>query len=315
MVKNVLRTALFLAIFCILFLGLTHLFIPKDNQPSTGIHEPAAKGFLAEPENSMDVLFIGDSEAFSSFIPLEIWRDHGITSYVCSNGNQVMYQSYAYLKRFFETQSPQIVILETNALFREYTLGDLVSYTAEEYFPYLRYHDRWKKLELTDLTDSVEYTYLDPDKGYALRTRVVPADDSNYMVPSDEVYVMPLLNQWYLRAIHNFCKEQNATLILVSTPSTTNWDYYYHNGVVQISEELGIPFIDTNLMSQEIPIDWQTDNYDGGDHLNYFGATKVTRYIGEYLHNTGLFSDKRSDPAFNQWNLALEDFNKRLSEQ
>ena len=126
---------------------------------------------------------------------------------------------------------------------------------------------------------------------------------------------MPLLNQWYLRAIHNFCKEQNVTLILVSTPSTTNWDYYYHNGVTEMAQKLDVPFIDTNLMSQEIPINWETDNYDGGDHLNYTGATKVTQYIGDFLKDTGLFTDKREDPDFQQWNLALADFQKRLAEQ
>ena len=126
---------------------------------------------------------------------------------------------------------------------------------------------------------------------------------------------MPLISQWYLRAFDRFCEERGVALILVSTPSTTNWDYYYHNGVTIMAEALDIPYIDMNLMSQEIPIDWQTDNYDGGDHLNYYGATKVTSYMGEYLHNTGLFTDKRGDAAFQQWDLALADFNSRILEQ
>ena len=306
--KNFLRATVFLCVFALLFLAVSPVFVPKDNSFYAGIHEETSKGFLAEPENSLDVVFIGDSEVFSTFIPLRIWEQYGISSYVCSTGDQVMYQSYYYLKHVLRTQQPEVVVFEGNALYREFTIAEMLSHTAEEYFPLLRYHDRWKTLRSEDLIEPVNFQTLIRDKGYIYRTSAMPADTEGYMMPSDEIYPMPLLNQWYFHRFYTLCQEYGTKLIVVSVPSPTNWDYYYHNGVVKLLEGLDVPYLDMNLMSQEIPIDWNTESYDGGDHLNYYGACKATDYIGAYLWQTGLFEDKRESPEYEHWNSALEEF-------
>lgn len=306
--KNFLKTILFLLVFVLLLLVISPVFLPKNNSYEAGIHEEEAKGFLAEPENTIDVLFVGDSETFSAFVPLRIWQQHGITSYVCSTGNQVMYQSYSYLERLLQTQNPKIVILETNALYREYTLADILTHWAEERLPFLRYHDRWKTITPEDWNTPVEFRNIVRDKGYIYRTRAIAADATGHMTPSEEVEPVPMISGLYVEKMQALCQEQGIQLILVSTPSPTNWNIYYHNGVKILTQELGIPYMDMNLMEEEIPIDWQTDTYDGGDHLNYFGACKVTDYMGKYLADSGLFADKREEAVFAGWNDNLAEF-------
>lgn len=306
--KNIIRSIAFFLIFALIFLGITPIFVPKNNYESAGIHEPEAKGFLAEPDNTLDVLFLGDSEVFSNFIPLRIWEQYGITSYLCSTANQVPYQSYSYLERALRTQSPKIVILEANALYREFSIADMLSYRLQEYFPLMRYHDRWKDLTAQDLTAPVSFTYLVRDKGYAYRTRSIPASTEGYMTPAEEAYPIAALSQWYFRKIQTLCRERGIRLIVVSAPSPANWDYYFHNGVVQLLEGQDIPYIDMNLMPGEIPIDWETESYDGGDHLNYSGACKTTDYMGKVLWESGLFEDKREWETYSGWNEALQSF-------
>lgn len=306
--KNIIKTILFLLVFSLLLLGISPVFLPKNNSYGAGIHEEEAKGFLAEPENTIDVLFVGDSETFSAFVPLRIWQQHGITSYVCSTGNQVMYQSYSYLERALKTQNPKIVILETNALYREYTLPDILTHWAEERLPFLRYHDRWKTITPEDWNTPVEFSNIVRDKGYIYRTRAIAANATGHMAPSEEIEPVPMISGLYVEKMQALCQERGIQLILVSTPSPTNWSIYYHNGVEVLSGELGIPYMDMNLMEEEIPIDWQTDTYDGGDHLNYSGACKVTDYMGEYLADSGLFADKREEAAYAVWNDNLAEF-------
>jgi hypothetical protein len=164
MAKQILRTVLFFLIFLLLFAFFTHLLVPKNNSPEAGIHDDWAKGFLAEPENTIDVLILGDSEVYSCVSPLVIWQEQGITSYSCGTSDQKLYQTESYLQRFFETQKPQIVLLETNILYRDYSTTSIIPHLFEEAFPLVRYHDRWKQLPGSDLTlgvdeDTMAYTY------------------------------------------------------------------------------------------------------------------------------------------------------------
>ena len=86
----------------------------------------------------------------------------------------------------------------------------------------------------------------------------------------------------YLKQIQDMCERNGATLLLVSTPSAKNWNYKKHNGVAQWANENGVEYIDLNL-DKDLGIDWKEDTKDGGDHLNYTGAKKVTHAMGEYF--------------------------------
>ena len=55
---------------------------------------------------------------------------------------------------------------------------------------------------------------------------------------------------------------------------------------------------------KEVNIDWANETKDDGDHLNHSGAKKVSAYIGKYLHETGLLTDKRNDNNYKSWNKA-----------
>lgn len=306
--KTFLRTVLFWLIFAVLFTGATFLLIPKNNTAEAGIHDDWAKGFLAEPENTIDVLVLGDSELYSCLVPLEIWADQGIAAYSCGTSDQKLYQSESYLHRFFETQQPKLVLLETNILYRDYSTTDRIPHFFEERFPLLRYHDRWKQLTLSDLNPSVSFVHIQRDKGYIFLEEIQPADDSGYMLPSEDLDPIPSKSIRHVRSILEFCRQQGAQLVLFSSPSTANWDMLRHNAVAAFADELGVEYIDTNLMTREIPIDWQTDTRDGGDHLNHTGAVKVSRWLGQWLAQTGLFEDKRQQEAYAAWNRDLEDF-------
>ena len=54
----------------------------ENNQKEFGQVSEAANGIFGEPGRSLDAIFIGDSEAYSSFSPLQMWEEHGFTSYV-----------------------------------------------------------------------------------------------------------------------------------------------------------------------------------------------------------------------------------------
>lgn len=306
--KHILSAVAFLLILALLLAGLSFVFQPKNNTRKAGMQNPQANGILGEPDNTIDVLFLGNSESYCGFVPMEIWKEQGITSYVSGSSNQMLYETEQYLRSAFRNQSPKIVVLETLAVFTDYGRTDVLPEKAGEWIPILRYHDRWKTLTLQDWYAPVRYTHIRADKGYHEYRDAKAADTAGYMAPSEEVRRVPSKSREHVRKMQEFCQEHGARLVLVSVPSTDNWSQASHNGIAALADSLGIEYLDLNLMPSEVPIDWETDTRDRGNHLNLYGARKVSSFLGEWLAETGLFRDKRTDEAYSQWNVFLQDY-------
>ena len=73
-IKRIVSCVLFVAILLGLLQVSSLIFQPKSNDKAAGIHYPRANGIFSEPKDSIDTVFIGDSEVYHSFIPLNIWR-------------------------------------------------------------------------------------------------------------------------------------------------------------------------------------------------------------------------------------------------
>lgn len=99
--------------------------------------------------------------------------------------------------------------------------------------------------------------------------------------------------------------------MLVSAPCVKNWSCEKHNTTHELAEKLGVEYMDMNYMQEEIPIDWSKESRDGGEHLNYAGAEKVTSYFGAYLLKN-IFTDHRNDKSFEDWNKAYKSFLKEV---
>lgn len=306
LLNHTFKGILFTVILLTLLWSASWLFIPKNNTKDDWKYDYTANGFLAEPDNSLDVLFLGDSEVFSSINPVRIWDSYGITSYCCSTGKQRLWYTLEYLYDFYKNQSPKVVVLETDLIMKYFSIDDLILHAPEHYLPILRYHDRWKKFSFSELFKAPEYTYIDDYKGYHLYSDIDAADEKGYMQETDEKAYISKMNRLYIDAILSACKRNGSELILLSTPSTKNWNMKKHNRAQELADTLGVDYIDMNVSKYSVNIDWSNDTKDKGDHLNYYGAVKVTDRIAKYLHDLGILPDHRSDKAFSRWNVSLE---------
>jgi len=141
--KNIISSACFLLGLVILLAMASMFFRPKNNQDLYGMEEPRANGILGEPEETLDVLFVGDSVSYASIIPIQIWRNYGITSYLCGSTMQDLYYTKEFVNKAFEKQSPKIVFVGTATIFNEFTEKEKIWNVLEQNIPILRYHDRW----------------------------------------------------------------------------------------------------------------------------------------------------------------------------
>ena len=310
--KTLLGLAAFAMGLLVILYGLSFLFVPKNNTKDAGMEEIYANGIQGEPPNSIDVVVVGDSESYSSISPLHIWKTTGYTSYVCGSGRQYLSYSKTLLERAFETQSPKLVILETLCIYRQIPAKTVVMDEVSRYLPILRYHDRWKVMTREDFSPTDGNSYTTPYKGYRHNNKVSGADTSNYMAQTEKIASIPLVNRLLVKQIQELCEANGAKLLLLSTPSTVNWNYQRHNGIQELADELDLEYIDLNTKPQEVPIDWSTDTYDRGDHLNYSGSRKVSQFLAKYLEGTQMFSDHRGDSKYASWNTLLQDYEAKV---
>lgn len=263
----------------------------------------------SENENSIDVVVIGDSEAYRSIIPPEMYRKYGFTSYVAASPAQKTYQSYDMLEAVLERQKPRVCILEPNVLFRDYSIVSSVWPRFERTFPIFKYHNAWKGVFDSDYKyDDLSF---DSFKGYRYIDSVKATKNVNYMVQTDSTEPISTSNTNDFRRIYELCKKNDIKLLVLRTPSIKNWNYAKYDAVRQLTEKYKVKFIDLN-MDDSIGIDWTQDTYDKGDHLNFSGAEKVTNFLGAYLNKHYDLPDHRGDKEYASWEKSVEKYLQKI---
>lgn len=316
MKKIIIKCSIFLITLFIILVVLSRIFIPKNNTQQAGIAEKEVLefGILAEPENTIDVILTGDSESYTSFIPLEAWHKYGFTSYVCGSPAQKLPAIGSILQEALEKQQPKIIMLETNTIFRTTSLTVPIVQVANKVLPVIQYHNRWKSLTQNDFFGKVEYTNVQMNKGFYFSKVVKSSRNKKYMKNSKKVEKIPEVNKIYVKWIKEYCESKGIEFILYSTPSPVNWNTAKHNGIEKFAKELEVEYIDMNLMQDEIAIDWKKDSRDKGDHLNYSGSLKTTKFLSEYLNNKNL-PNHSDDEAYKSWDKYYKEYIDSVNEK
>lgn len=270
-----------------------------------------------------DVIFVGDCEVYESFTPPTLWEEYGITSYIRGSAQQLTWQSYYLLEETFERESPKVVVFNVLAMkygepqneqYNRMTLDGMkwsksklaaikASMTEEEnllsyVFPLLRFHSRWSELTGEDWKylfsrDTVSHN------GYLMQTAIKPRPEVDREGVRLSDYTLPERSFDYLDKMHALCRENGAELILIKAP-TNNWKYWWYDEwdeqICNYAAENGLDYYNF-IDNEEIGLDWSTDTYDGGVHLNVYGAEKMTAYFGKILQERYGIKDHRDDVA------------------
>ena len=302
------RCVSFAVILSMLLALCSWILYPRDNTKQSGIAHPEAMGFTAIASDRIDVVAIGNSNIYSGFSPMELWGKYGYASYVSGEPRQQMASAVTLLQKYFETQDPKVVVLETDEL---YTGNNHLSSVAlsklEDSVPVIKYHNNWKTLRMSTLLRRPQHSYLSPMMGQSVSTAVRGYDGGNYMRPCGKTEAIPTAARIYLDKFRTLCAQHNVPLVLVSVPCAKSWSSARHNAVAQYAEQYGLPYLDLNTMGSAMNFDWKKDTGDGGTHLNASGARKVTLYLGAYLKEHYQLADRRGE---NDWSLWQENYLK-----
>lgn len=313
-----IRAVSFVTLLAVSLLTLSYMLAPKDNTAECGFINPNANGFLSEPENSIDVAIIGNSDAYSGFSPMELWGNHGYTSYVTAEGWQTVDKSYYMLKKMLKKQKLKLVILETDCFFQKSNIVksglNMLNASMGAPFSVFQYHDRWKNIKnFGELLKKPSYTGRTMAKGQKISSKIKGYKGGGYMVKTAEKADIPIAAKAALEPFLKLCRDNEIDLLFVELPSQSSWNYKKHNAVKEYASKNGIPFLDLNIDFESFGFDWKNDTRDGGNHLNTFGARKCTLFVGEYIKQNYNLPDHRNDKKYDDWHKDYKEYQKQTN--
>ncbi len=249
---------------------------------------------------SIDIYNIGNSLAMVGISPMDLWEEQGFTSFNLCKGAAKTSEAYYLLKHGLHYQDPDLILIESNMLFRsDDPLKDLQTALSEFFqyhFPFVRFHNLWLA---ADAAPSLREYYM----GYLISEHVMPyTGDTDYLKPTEERKEIAYLSTYYMDRILALCEKNGARVVLYSLCSPKCYDTTRLNSVSDYARSRGLVYLDLNQNWKEIGIDWSTDTRDEGDHLNEYGVAKVTSYMGNYIKEHYDITDHRGDSAYKHWN-------------
>ncbi|MCR5403383.1 MAG: hypothetical protein K6E91_06100 [Butyrivibrio sp.] len=329
------RRLIELLVFLVLFMFLSNnlLNVLNIKKGDEGLYPRLYSVYSGHYRNA-DVVFAGSSHA-GQMIGRQLWRDHGIAAFTIADDSQPVDIMYHQMKEYLKFHKPKIFLVETaiipddsidepdteysgrtaNDAYFRYSLNyaALIAEQIKNYnipikdegiqlllkWPLM--HDRYKKLTRDDYVMEQPYINTTFDPLYS-----VP-DEEVEIVPTDERAEISSLGADYLNRIIRLCRQNKVQLILFHTPYPAHEvSMAQQNTLSDIAAKEGIPFLDFNYLLDEIDFNIQEDLARDLNHLNYYGSSKVTGYIGDYLKANYDLDDHRNTPGYEDWDKDLK---------
>ena len=370
-IRKLMRAICFCLLFVILFVFLSGAFIPRTGTTEDGMESRISKAYRGEPRDSIDTVFIGNSDIYRAISPVDLFHQTGITSAIAGRPNKQLSEVPGDIRDILRYQNPKTIVLETDCMFSGTNPGfkkgisplkaeaakvdvtgqapskatnadvagqapskatnapqqnifakckallqegDSAFLAALNYkFPLVKYHDNWKHLKLTTfLQPRGKYHFSNKGMAYANTVKAYPFGNE-YMQLSGGKHAMlseEKLDQF--QKIYDLCDRNRIRLVLLTVPSANTWNKGKSDTVKQLAKKYDLTYYDYN---RQLPagFDWATDSKDGGNHLNYAGASAVTKDLAKKLTDdltmnpTSLTKEQKQ-----QWKKDYEHFHKSI---
>lgn len=370
-IRKLMRAICFCLLFVILFVFLSGAFIPRTGTTEDGMESRISKAYRGEPRDSIDTVFIGNSDIYRAISPVDLFHQTGITSAIAGRPNKQLSEVPGDIRDILRYQNPKTIVLETDCMFSGTNPGfkkgispleaeaakvdvagqapskatnadvagqapskatdapqqnifdkckallqegDSAFLAALNYkFPLVKYHDNWKHLKLaTFLQPRGKYHFSNKGMAYANTVKAYPFGNE-YMQLSGGKHAMlseEKLDQF--QKIYDLCDRNGIRLVLLTVPSANTWNKGKSDTVKQLAKKYDLTYYDYN---RQLPagFNWVTDSKDGGNHLNYAGASAVTKDLAKKLTDdltmnpTSLTKKQKQ-----QWKKDYEHFHKSI---
>lgn len=319
-ISGIVRIVVFVIVF-VLTVALVSVQLFSGHIPEYSHRLRDAYSFVRDPEHTIDVVVVGNSDAYSAFNPIYMWEKYGITSTVSASPHQTVEESKRAISILLETQSPKVVIIEVDMLYdadsndkdeklgSEYFFSKIANPEKFEnsistMFSLFEYHNFWKGFISRESTN---YSH-----GYKYNEKIINVKPVDYMIETTDAEYPEQTMLEQLDDLVNFCFANDMKVVFTEVFSMVSWSTQRHNAISQAAYKYGVDFIDFNYMYNELDVDMKTAfRDDKGYHVNYKTADAISDYIGMHVMNKYNVSSRNDDILLAQfWESDISEFNK-----
>ena len=116
-IRKLMRAICFCLLFVILFVFLSGAFIPRAGTTEDGMESRISKAYRGEPRDSIDTVFIGNSDIYRAISPVDLFHQTGITSAIAGRPNKQLSEVPGDIRDILRYQNPKTIVLETDSPF------------------------------------------------------------------------------------------------------------------------------------------------------------------------------------------------------
>ena len=290
-----------------------------------------------ENDTQYDVLFFGTSHVINGIFPMQLWNDYGITSYNFGGHANSIATSYWVMVNACKYHKPKIAVLDVlgaggnsasmNVSYAHISLdtfplstdkitaasdifADDMQYRNEIISPLMVYHNRWTELSGDMIKAGFGLYSGSKEMGAESRIAVAKPNDMK-LIPQTEMLEDETVALSYIKKFIDFCRTEGIEPVLINIPYPTSENgQRASNAAMSLGKKNGVSCI--NFQYEGI-VDFETDMFDSGSHLNPSGARKITEYLGAFLRTSYGIEDKRADSEYQSWNNYYEEYREYIT--
>ncbi len=301
-----------------------------------------------EDKDSLDVVLIGASDVYAGYSAPYAYEKYGYTSYPYASQSTRANMLLPQIREVLKYQAPKLIIVEINSLlyrdddipaevnqriftdsiphdeiWRQFLEDEVpADERMEYYFPIIKFHGSW-----SDYPWKFKYLMAEMDqnsRGYALlRGFKTIANEfhptgkiiNDKLPEKDATAPLGVNGNCYLIRTLDYLKENGITNVVFTrfphvVRSSSETRFQRLNEAQRIIESYGYDFINMERYASELGFDINKDWYNW-DHLNIYGAEKLTDYLGGLIVNQyGVTGAVLNEQQKAEWENSVDYYHK-----